>query len=177
MAEEAKVVEATDESSGIGDFVFGTDGKGYRNIIIDYGCARNDMPQADEIYEVTDNYGNIRHNTSFYMNGSAVFLFSAKTGPKLIKDLLNKAGLTLDDIDLVVFHQASKLIMETVARKANIPKEKYYIHIEDCGNTVSSTIPIALYHAMEDNRTKKGDTVMFVSFGVGYSWAACVLEL
>ena len=163
------------ETSKIGDFVFGTDGSGFENIIIKHGGARypylkNDTP------DYTDDAGNIRNDRCFYMNGAGVFNFSLDKAPLMISQLFKKAGIGKDDVDLYVLHQANQIILESIFRKMKIPKEKSFYHLEECGNTVSSTIPIALYHAIRDGKIKRGDTVVLAGFGVGLSWAAVVVK-
>ncbi|HSG67696.1 MAG TPA: ketoacyl-ACP synthase III, partial [Bacteroidales bacterium] len=131
--------------SSIGDFVFGTDGKGYDAIIIKHGGARFPLRKhASEDY--FDTAGNIRNDSNFYMNGSKVFNFSLERVPLMISQLIAKAGLSPENVDLYVLHQANQIILESIFRKMKIPEEKTLIHLENCGNTVSSTIPIALYH-------------------------------
>jgi len=163
------------ENTGLGHFIFGTDGKGYDAIIIKHGGARfptHVFPARD----YTDANGNIRNDRNFYMNGAAVFTFSVEKTPKMIRELLGKAGLSEDDIDLYVLHQANRIILESIFRKLKVPESKSLYHLENCGNTVSSTIPIALYHAIADGRVKKGDTLVLAGFGVGFSWAGCILR-
>jgi 3-oxoacyl-[acyl-carrier-protein] synthase-3 len=84
--------------------------------------------------------------------------------------------LNFEDIDLFIFHQANGFILETLRRKMNIPKEKFYSNIKDYGNTVASTIPIALYTAEQEKVLKKGMKVLVAGFGVGNSWAATVIN-
>ena len=67
-------------------------------------------------------------------------------------------------------------MLEYLRKKIRIPLEKFYLYLEHCGNTVSSTIPIALYEAMKENKIKKGDKVLLAGFGVGYSWGATILQ-
>ena len=163
------------ETSAIGDFVFGTDGKGYEAIIIKYGGAR--YPHRKHSTEdYTDVSGNIRNDSNFFMNGAMVFNFSVERTPVMIRQLLEKTGLSEEDIDLYVLHQANQIILESIFRKMKIPKEKTLFHLENCGNTVSSTIPIAMYHAIQDGRIKRGDTLVLAGFGVGFSWAGCVVK-
>ncbi|MDT8393399.1 MAG: ketoacyl-ACP synthase III [Bacteroidales bacterium] len=162
--------------SGIGDFVFGTDGRGYEAIIIKYGGARYPFDRF-EPKDYTDASGNLRNDKNFYMNGAAVFTFSIEKAPLLIRQLKEKAGLSDDDVDLYVLHQANRIILESIFRKMKIPAEKTLFHLEDCGNTVSSTIPIALYHAIADGRIKLGDRLILAGFGVGFSWAGCTLRI
>ena len=158
--------------SGIGDFVFGTDGKGFESIIIKHGGARYPY-LTTEAKDYFDEAGNVRNDRCFYMNGGAVFNFSLEKVPQMIPQLLKKAGISEDDIDLYVFHQANQIILESIFRKMKIPKEKQYFQLENCGNTVSSTIPIAFYHAIAEGKVKRGDTMVLAGFGVGFSWAAC----
>jgi 3-oxoacyl-[acyl-carrier-protein] synthase-3 len=163
------------DNNSIGDFIFGTDGKGAKNIIIKYGGARFPLNNAD-LTDRKDKYGNIRNETNFLMNGTAVFNFSVKTVPTLIQQTLDKHNLKLEEIDLFVLHQANKIILDTIRAKMKIKKENFHICIENCGNTVSSTIPIALHDAITKGLINKGKTVMLVAFGVGYSWASCIIK-
>jgi len=93
-----------------------------------------------------------------------------------VEETLERAGLKSDDIDLFVFHQANLYMMEHLRRKLNVPKQKFVVFLESCGNTVSSTIPIALKETVNTGRVQPGATVMIVGFGVGYSWAASILK-
>ncbi|MEN8225410.1 MAG: ketoacyl-ACP synthase III [Bacteroidota bacterium] len=166
----------TDTSgSGIGNFVFGTNGKGFDAIIIKHGGARYpDYKFAADDY--VDETGNVRNDRNFYMNGARVFTFSVEMVPEMIKRLFDKAGISEKDVDLYVLHQANQIILESIFRKMKIPKEKTLYHLEECGNTVASTIPIALYHAIMDGKAKRGDTLVLAGFGVGFSWAGCVVK-
>lgn len=166
----ATLVSSNDgvQGSGIGDFVFGTDGKGFDNIIIKHGGAR--YPHIKfKSEDYIDEAGNKRNDRCFYMNGAAVFNFSVEKVPHMIRQLFDKAGIAEDDVDLYVLHQANRIILESIFRKMKIPAEKTLYHLEDCGNTVSSTIPIALYHAIADGKVKRGDTMILAGFGVGFS--------
>jgi 3-oxoacyl-[acyl-carrier-protein] synthase-3 len=82
----------------------------------------------------------------------------------------------MDQIDLFVFHQANQYILDHLRKKIHVPAEKFFVAMRDCGNTVSSSIPIALKHALLQGRLKSGDCVMLVGFGVGYSWAATLVR-
>jgi len=161
--------------SEIGNFVFGTDGKGFDAIIIKDGGARYPYLQH-QAEDFVDEAGNIRNDRNFYMNGAKVFTFSVEMVPVMIKQLYEKAGISDQDVDLYVLHQANQIILESIFRKMKIPKEKTLYHLENSGNTVASTIPIALYHAISDGRVKRGDTMILAGFGVGFSWAGCVVK-
>lgn len=104
-----------------------------------------------------------------------VFHFTLDVVPDCINSVLSKGGKQINDIDLFVFHQANRYMLNHLRRKLGIPEEKFYIHFEDCGNTVSSTIPIALKSAQEDGRLHDGRQVMLVGFGVGLSSGAALL--
>lgn len=157
----------------IGSFVFGTDGRGVNNLIVKTGGMRNPIKSNST---TTDEYGNIHDANSLYMNGSEIFIFTLGIVPKTMKGVLQKANLNQENIDLFVFHQANRYMLTELRKKLKIPEEKFYIYLENCGNTVSSTIPIALYHAMQEGRIKKGSKVMIMGFGVGYSWAGALLQ-
>lgn len=173
----ATLISSTEnEKTGIGDFVFGTDGRGFEEIIIKHGGSRFPYPGTKSV-NYNDDFGNIRNDGSFYMNGSAVFSFSVKTAPPLIDEVLKKSGKKKENIDLFILHQANQIILESIFNKAGIPEEKSFYCLEKWGNTVSSTIPIALKEAMDQGKAKAGDTIMLVGFGVGFSWAGTVVRL
>ena len=110
------------------------------------------------------------------MDGAEIFNFTLTAVPASVNSLLRKAGLSLDGIDLFVFHQANGFMLEHLRRRIKIPVEKFQISMAHCGNTVSSTIPIALKHALAEGRLGEGSVVMLVGFGVGYSWGATLLR-
>lgn len=164
-----------DTETKIGPFVYGTDGKGANNLIVPAGGLR--MPRSEESsLVVEDDQGNFRSQDNLFMNGSEIFTFTLKSVPKAVNDLLVLSGRSLEDIDLFVFHQANKFMLEHLCKKIKIPQQKFYMSFRDYGNTVSSTIPIALRDALKDGKLKTGDLVMIVGFGVGYSWGATLLE-
>jgi 3-oxoacyl-[acyl-carrier-protein] synthase-3 len=164
-----------DNHGAIGNFIFGTDGGSYQEIIIKHGGARYPLPEFQEA-DYPDAYGNIRNDACFFMNGAAIFSFSIKILPEILARTLNANRLSSDEIDFYVFHQANRIILETLIKKNSIPPEKTIIYLDKCGNTVSSTIPIALYHALEEKKVKKGDKVLLAGFGVGLSWAGGMIE-
>lgn len=157
----------------IGEFVFGTDGKGAENLIVKQGGMR--FPVSNDNEDVTDEFGNVRNHKNLFMNGTEIFNFTGEFVPKLTEAILEKADLTKEDIDLFIFHQANKYMLNHLRKKIKIPEEKFFIAMEHCGNTVSSTIPIALYEAQQEKRLKDCHNLVLAGFGVGYSWAACNL--
>ena len=175
-AAAATAIVASDiEDEAIGPFVFGTDGSGAKNLIVEAGMYR--VPKSCETsIERTDLSGNVRSRDNLYMNGAEVMAFSLKEVPKAADALLLKAGKTKEDIDFFVLHQANKFMLEALRKKLKAPPEKLPMLMEDCGNTVSSTIPIALFKLHQQGRLKAGHQLMLIGFGVGYSWAACLFQ-
>jgi 3-oxoacyl-[acyl-carrier-protein] synthase-3 len=90
--------------------------------------------------------------------------------------MLKIVDLSIDEIDLFVFHQASKLVIDNITRRLDLPEEKVFRNYQDIGNTVSASIPIALKDAEDKKVLKRGDKVMLTGFGVGFSWGSCLLE-
>nr|WP_321501520.1 ketoacyl-ACP synthase III [uncultured Dethiosulfovibrio sp.] len=159
----------------IGSFSLGTDGSGYRNLIVPSGGMA--LPRTAETAQAeADESGNIRSKDNLYMNGPEIFSFTLRAVPGMVKDVLDKNGLTQEDIDLFVFHQANRFILETLRDKLSITHDRFVIDVEDIGNTVSSTIPIALKRAITRGQIKEGSKVLIAGFGVGYSWGATILD-
>ena len=171
-AAAATLVTAVDaEDALIGPFVFGTDGRGANNLIVPAGGLRR-ARSTETAREVTDDSGCVRSQDHLFMDGAEIFNFTLKAVPQSVCQLLERGHKTLEEIDLFVFHQANRYMLDYLRRKIKVPQEKFYVAMGHCGNTVSSTIPIALKHAQLEGRLKSGDLTMLVGFGVGYSWAA-----
>ena len=154
-----------DEAKENFQFILGTDGSGYDNLIVRNGGGRNRINKEDEA-------GNC-----LYMNGQNIFIFTIEKIPALVKEILEKNNLTKNDVDYYIFHQANAHILRRQREILEIPEEKFYINLEKYGNTVSSTIPIALKDALETGKVKRGQKVMLIGFGVGLSWGATIVEL
>jgi len=161
-------------TNGIGEFVFNTDGSGADNLIVKNGGMRNPIKNGIDYFE-SGNY--VKNDDYLFMNGQEIFKFTTSSIPNLIDDCLLKNNLNIDGIDLFIFHQANKFMLDYLKRKLNIPDSKFFIYLENCGNTVSSTIPIAISEAIKSNKLKKGMTLLVVGFGVGYSAAATILKI
>ena len=173
-AATATIIEKSEEEQ-IGKFVLGTDGSGYKNLIVPNGGLRNRYnPNAEKI---DDGAGNIRTENNFYMNGPEVFNFTIKVVPKLFLDILKENKTNLEDLDYVIFHQANKYINEYLRKKIRIPEEKYCIDVLHTGNTVSNTIPIAIKNSLDNKIIKKDDKVLLAGFGVGYSWGGTIITI
>jgi 3-oxoacyl-[acyl-carrier-protein] synthase III len=158
----------------IGEFVFGTDGAGYKKIIIRDGADANPTTTSS-FEEKKDQFGNIYTDGTAYMDGAGIFLFIIKKVPQIIEETLEKNNLTKNDIDLYILHQANYMALEKVREKLSLERERFFYSMETTGNTIQSTIPIAIKEAMKQGKIKKGSKVLIAGFGTGISWAATVL--
>lgn len=164
---------STEGFAEIQDFVLGTDGKGADNLIVKTGAARHMLPTGKS---QEDDEGHIWYDDYLYMNGGAIFNFTLDAVPAMILQLLEKHHLSQDDIDYYVFHQANKFMLSTIRKFCVLPKDKFYINMEEVGNTVSSTVLIGLKDCIERQVIKPHDTVMIAGFGVGLSWGGTILK-
>ncbi len=164
---------STDGFAEIGDTVYGTDGRGANDLILNTKGFRN--PEITG-FEETMGGGGVFRDDFIYMNGEAIFNFTLERVPILIEDTLTKNNLTENDIDHYVFHQANKFMLSTIRKTCGIEKEKFYINLEKTGNTTSSSIPIGLEDLLSQDAIKKGQKVMIAGYGVGLSWAATILS-
>ncbi|MCD6115434.1 ketoacyl-ACP synthase III [bacterium] len=172
----AGVIISPSDSEGVGQFVFGTDGSGYKNLIVPNGGLRHRFdPKAPE--ESVPGTDSIRTDNYLYMNGPEIFNFTIDVVPKTVYDVLKKNKLSIDQVDYFVFHQANKFIINYLRKKLKIPENKFFIDLEETGNTVSSSIPIGLKKLQNKGAIGKGSKVLVCGFGVGYSWAATIINL
>lgn len=164
------------EKDLIGPFVFGTDGRGAGDLIVPAGGMRRPVDEEATI-EKEDEQGNLRSACNLYMNGGAIFNFTLQTVPKALEQLMEKSGLELEEVDYFIPHQANKFMLDRLRMKMKIPAEKFFCDMKATGNTVSSTIPIALETSKKQELIKSGDKIALVGFGVGLSWAATMIEV
>ena len=155
----------------IGEFVFGTDGSGANKLIVRTGGAR----QTERTGEVgKDEGGYVNAPDYLYMDGSGIFNFTLEAVPTMVNQLLDRNKLTREDVDEFIFHQANKFMLNTIRKICHFDKEKFYVNLENTGNTVSSTVPIALKDYL--NNGGKAKTIMLAGFGVGLSWSGVIIE-
>ena len=154
----AAVLIAKSSDDKIGPFELGTDGSGAEYLIVKPNVDEPSLPDK------------------LYMNGSQVFMFTMNRVPKCVDALLDSSAINLNDIDMFIFHQASKLVIENLIRRLELDEEKVFVNYKNVGNTVSASIPIALKDAAIQGRLKEGDTVMLIGFGVGLSWGATLVR-
>lgn len=149
------------DSDSICAFSLGTDGSGYKNLIVENGGTKKLNPI---------------HPSKLHMNGPEIFEFTNKIIPKLVNDTLLINNLKINEIDYFIFHQANKYMLDHLRIKLEIPQEKFLIKMEYSGNTVSNTIPIVLENLINDSNFNN-KTIMLIGFGVGYSWGGTVIKL
>jgi 3-oxoacyl-[acyl-carrier-protein] synthase III len=173
-AATASIVSAI-VSNSILEFVLGTDGSGAENLIVPNGGLRSRYNPEMELTESDKDQPRTANN--LLMNGPEIFNFTISAVPKVVNAVLEKNQLELADVDFFIFHQANKFIIDYLRKKIKIPREKFYSNMRFTGNTVSSTIPLALIDCLENDTIKKGDLVMLVGFGVGYSWGGTIIKI
>lgn len=155
----------------IGEFSLGTDGSGADCLIVRSGASRHAAKMHDLAF---DENGTPHSGDYLYMDGKAIFDFTSDAVPAMVDDVLRKNNLSLEDVDLVIFHQANKYMINYLRKLLGIDKERFFVCLENVGNTVSSTIPIALREAQRADRLH--GNVLIAGFGVGFSWGATLLK-
>lgn len=161
---------STDGFAEIGNFTLGTDGSGAQDLIVKTGGSAYSEKANDLEF---DENGNPRSSDHLYMSGSDIFNFTLRVVPGMVKETLRKNDLEKDDIDLFVFHQANKFMLNHLRKKLKIDENKFFVNMAEVGNTVSSTIPIAICDARYQGLFH--GNVLIAGFGVGLSWGACTL--
>lgn len=162
----AAVLTADDDSLGIIASEIGADGTGCKAITS--LAFRNDEAEIEQRIS--------KRKETIWMAGQSVMKFAVKAMADSSNNVLEKAGLTYDDIKLVIPHQANYRIVDSAIKRMGIDKEKVFLHLEKFGNTTASCIPVALAEAVEEGKIKRGDKIVLVGFGGGLTWGAAVLE-
>lgn len=168
---------STEGWAKIDDFALGTDGRGAENLIVKTGGMKHPEKANDLQF---DENGNPISSDYLYMNGSSIFTFTQKNVPIVVKQVLEKNKMEMNDINLFIFHQANSYMLEFLRKKIKIDPDKFFINMSEIGNTVSNSIPIALADAkaaglitsLEGQRS-----ILLCGFGVGYSWGAVILSI
>lgn len=164
---------STEGIAEIGNCVLGTDGSGADHLIVKTGAARQKQATGNV---VVDEDGHERYDDYLYMNGSAIFNFTLDAVPALMAQILEKNQMEKDDVDYYVFHQANKFMLNTIRKVCVLPKDKFYVNLEETGNTVSSTVMIGLKQNLDAGKITPGMKVMVTGFGVGLSWGGTILK-
>lgn len=161
------------EDESFGEFLFGTDGSGYDKLIVKNGCSRFPYDvSAPDINYGTENSFTDNH---LYMNGPEVFNFTSEVVPSFTNEVLFVNSKTIQDIDQFVFHQANAFMLNFMRKRLKIDSDNFFIDLEDGGNTVSCTIPIALKKYSQKINTT--ENIILVGFGVGLSWSGGLIKI
>ena len=169
----ATLVSSEAPGAAIDSFELGTDGSGGMNLVVPAGGARVPRSAATCALQVDEN-GSERTQENLYMDGGALFTFTLKRVPDILKGVLRRSGLSVEQVDWFIFHQANAYMNEALRTKLKLAKERVPMCLEDFGNTVSSTLPITLCSA--GKAFQPHQRVMLLGFGVGYSWGGCMLD-
>ena len=162
----ASVLRKVKKGGGIISINLGSDGSGTDLLKQPAGGSR--LPASHETIN--------RRLHTVKMEGKEVFKFATRSMVQAVRNALEEVGLHPEDIDLLIPHQANKRILESVAKRLNLPMDKVFINLNKYGNTSAASIPIALCEASEQGRIKKDDIVVLTSFGAGLTWGACVIR-
>ncbi len=170
----ASWISKSDDRSGLVDIMCATSGEGYKKFIIPAGGCRT--PRSEETARPITDGGNVRTPDHIHMDGLGILSFVNSKVPPQIRQLLERNQLTVNDIDLFVFHQASKMALDSLTKALELDPSKVFSNLASLGNLVSASIPIALKQALETGRIKKGDRVLISGFGVGLTWATAIID-
>ncbi len=169
------IVESTNTTAGFSSFDLASHGKQYEKFYIPAGGHRQPK-SAETAIESTDRAGNVRTPEHIRMDGMGVWSFINSAAPKQIRRYVAKNGLSLEAIDLFIFHQASQMTLDSLIKALGVDRRKVYFNLEDVGNLVSASIPVCLAAALKEGRLQKGRRVLLSGFGVGLSYATTSFE-
>jgi len=156
------------EACGVLGYEMHSNGAGRQDLNLGYDGEEKDLASLATV--TSGSYSPIA------MNGKEVYKFATTCVPSVLKEALDNAGMTADDIDWLLLHQANIRIMETVAKKLGIPMEKVITNLSEYGNTSAGSIPLALNEAVREGKVKSGDVIACAGFGAGLSWGSAILR-
>ncbi|MBN1814088.1 MAG: ketoacyl-ACP synthase III [Anaerolineae bacterium] len=162
----AVLMEASDTPTGILSCELGSDGSNWDALIAPGGGCAN--PFSEDVLRKREHY--------LRMDGKRIFKFATRKMTEAVTNVVQDSGLTWDDIDLIIPHQANARITDLAMRRLGVGPEKMMVNVERYGNTSAASIPLALCDALEEGRLESGDHVVLVGFGAGLTWAAAVLH-
>jgi 3-oxoacyl-[acyl-carrier-protein] synthase III len=151
---------------GILSVYLGADGSGAKHIYVPVGGTRTEA--------TADTIATNMHKAK--MKGQEVFMFAMRMIPEATEQALKMAGMSKDEVALIIPHQANLRIIEAAARRMDLPMDKFMINLDRYGNTSSASIPIALNEALETGRIKEGDVIVLTGFGAGLAWGSAVIR-
>ncbi len=171
----ATLLEAVESEKPLLDaFVFGTDGSGAGSIIQEVGGSRFPFGSTP-LEKIQDEHGS-HTRADIFMDGQEVMLFTLREVPPMVEEVLQKAGVTREELGYAVFHQPNKFMLDYVQRKCRLQEVPFFSDVRSTGNTVSASIPLGLAIIIEKNEGELSH-VLLAGFGVGLSWAGCMADL
>ena len=162
----AAVLEASEDGSGIIDVDLYSDGQ-YADLLY--------MPGGGSRYPATRETVDARMHYA-RMKGSEVFKVAVRMFVECAQTILSRHGLTADDVDIFIPHQANLRIIEAAAKRVGLPMEKVYVNVDRYGNTGAASVYVALEEAVTAGRVKRGDKVLLAAFGGGFAWGAALVQ-
>jgi len=162
--------ETEEMRPGLLGYATHSNGHGYHDLNCVYNGTPRSVSTPEPLTLETSNY------EAMAMNGQNVYKFATREVPRVVSEALAEAQLTPDDVDWLLLHQANIRIMETVAKRLNIPSEKIITNLASYGNTSAGSIPLALSEAVRSGQVKKGDVIATAGFGAGLSWGSAILR-
>ena len=162
----AVVLRANETPGGVLASVLGADGSGGELLIVPGGGAKH--PAGPDTVLSKQHF--------VKMNGREVYRFATRVMASAAKQVVERAGWSLEQIDLFIPHQANARIIDSAAKSLNLPPDKVFVNLEHYGNTSAASIPIAMCEAIDLGKIKAGDHVVMVGFGAGLTWAACAIQ-
>ncbi len=173
----AALLESSEKDDDLLGYEYGTDGSGWKHLIIHAGLARH--PKAEHFYASGEDklFPAVRYPEYAYMDGGEVFTFCLREVPAMIDKALLNSHLAKEDIDIFLFHQANLYMIRYLGQKMKIPESKLPICLDRYGNTSSSSVVLAACDYLGDKAYKKPMKAAAAAFGVGYSWATVIVKL
>lgn len=170
----AGAVVVSDEADSLLAMVQGSDGARGDALSCPGRPIRN--PFKKDAQEMQEDIAKSLNPGYVSMDGQAVYRFAVKTVPAAIEEALEKSGMTAEDVDLFVLHQANIRIIESVSKRLKQPMEKFPTNLQECGNVSAASVPILLDKVYREGKIKDGDKIVLSGFGAGLTWGACVLN-
>lgn len=160
------ISESPDNESYMEHAILKSDGSGAEVLMRKSGGIKNPFIDGETTF----------NDTTLFMDGQAVYKFAVRVNTELIKNLLERTNLNIDDIRWIIPHQANIRILQAAAKRLKIPIEKFYFNLMEYANTSSASIPIAMNEAYENGKIKKGDKILLIGFGAGLTYGGTIIQ-
>ncbi|TWB18975.1 3-oxoacyl-[acyl-carrier-protein] synthase-3 [Nitrospirillum amazonense] len=156
--------------------ILGTDGSGAKHIFVKAGGKRDCLIPGEQPWS-EEEHKRLYRDARLHLNGAEVFTFTLRSVPPLLREAMEHAGVTLDDLDMIVPHQANRMMLDHIRKKIGAAPERFLIDMEKFGNTSSASVPLAICHRMGPMLAAGPKKLLMAGFGVGWSWGTLVAEV